>query len=233
MNFLDLVNQVLVRLREDTVTTSAFQSDPFYRVIGASINDAKRACEDSWQWSQLRYEVDVPVLQGQTVVTIPSTADRQMVIQSILVVETAAWMVSATRQWMKDKYRDVANTPVQENNPYYYGWTYDEPTTGDQQILIYPPPEKAYTLRLQVYKPQANLVEWDDRLLIPSLPVYQLGTALASRERGEVGNTPTSALFQVASTALSDAIAYDSAKFPEEMDWWSQDRLDETNVRNW
>lgn len=231
MNFLDLINQVLVRLREDTVTTATFQSDPFFRVIGAAVNDAKRACEDSWQWSQLRSTVDLNVLQGQRVVTIPNTADRQMVIKHILVRETGAFMQPVTQAWMDNVYRNVANEAVDQNPPYYYGWAVDEPTSGNQQIEIYPPPNKDYTLAIEHYKPQENLVDWDDRLLIPSLPVYSLATALASRERGEVGNTPTSALFQMASTTLSDAIAYDSAKFPEELDWWSMDRPYETNLR--
>jgi hypothetical protein len=78
-----------------------------------------------------------------------------------------------------------------------------------------------YALTIDRVARQAPLEAADDRLLVPALPVYSLATALSARERGEVGNTPTSELFRMADIALSDAIAQDSAMYAEEMDWFS------------
>jgi hypothetical protein len=56
-----------------------------------------------------------------------------------------------------------------------------------------------------------------DSLLIPSKPIIHLALALAARERGETGGTTTPEYFVVADNYLSDAIAMDANKYPEEL----------------
>ena len=57
MTYLQLVNSVLRRLREDEVTTVAQNS--YSKLIGEFVNDAKRIVEDSWDWSSLRTTLTV------------------------------------------------------------------------------------------------------------------------------------------------------------------------------
>ena len=78
---------------------------------------------------------------------------------------------------------------------------------------------------------QGPLVNATDRILVPSLPVFTLATALASRERGEVGGAPTSELFMTADRHLSDAIAQDSTLYANELNWYANDQDYNTNVR--
>ena len=66
-----------------------------------------------------------------------------------------------------------------------------------------------------------ELVEDYDKLWIPSEPVLHLAVALASRERGETGGTSTAEYFAVADRYLSDAIAMDAQKHPEETIWYT------------
>ena len=66
MTFRELINQVLIRLREDTIsadwsgdindssTISAYQ-----KVIGSLVNDAKRHVEERHDWLNLRETVDI------------------------------------------------------------------------------------------------------------------------------------------------------------------------------
>ena len=51
MNYLELVNDVLIRLREDEVTAPT--DTPYSKLIGVFVNDAKRIVEDSFQWNVL------------------------------------------------------------------------------------------------------------------------------------------------------------------------------------
>ena len=51
MNYLELVNDVLVRLREDEVT--AVTDTPYSKLISKYVNDAKRIVEDSYEWAGL------------------------------------------------------------------------------------------------------------------------------------------------------------------------------------
>jgi hypothetical protein len=234
MNYLQLVNQVLVRLRENTIVQSQLDSDPFYRTIGAHVNDAKSKVEDSWQWSQLRKEVLLNPVPDQIWLTLPDSADDIYMIYTILNLNTGHFLRWNTVPWNKARYRDNFNNPVPSGQPVEYSNFVDNEASGNQQIALYPPADQAYDLSLSIMQHQPPLVNWDDRLKVPSLPVYSLATALASRERGEVGGAPTSALFGMADTQLSDAIAYDSAKFPEEMDWVGGNDLPyQTNVRRY
>ena len=51
MNYIELVNDVLIRLRESEVENVT--STPYSKLIGKFINDAKRLVEDSYQWNAL------------------------------------------------------------------------------------------------------------------------------------------------------------------------------------
>jgi hypothetical protein len=62
MTYLNLVNNVLRRLRETEV--SSVQTTAYSKLIGDIVNDAKDLVENSWDWSALR-----------TTLTITTTAD--------------------------------------------------------------------------------------------------------------------------------------------------------------
>ena len=64
MTYLELVNDVLVRLREPTVTTVVLNS--YSTLIGKFVNDAKRQIEDAFAWNVLGTTI--------TVTTTASTA---------------------------------------------------------------------------------------------------------------------------------------------------------------
>ena len=74
-----------------------------------------------------------------------------------------------------------------------------------------------YTLRVDVVKRNAVLSEDSDTLDVPESPVIQLAVALATRERGETGGTSTAEYFQIANKYLSDAVAHDAGRHPEEL----------------
>jgi hypothetical protein len=58
-------------------------------------------------------------------------------------------------------------------------------------------------------------------LSIPSQPVIHLAIALLARERGETGGTAAAEYFSIADTYLSDAVALDAQKHPEETIWYT------------
>jgi len=61
MTYLELVNNVLRRLRETEVTS--VQSTSYSKLIGDIVNDAKRLVEDSWDWKVLNtatFIADIP-----------------------------------------------------------------------------------------------------------------------------------------------------------------------------
>ena len=52
MTYLDIVNNVLRRMREEEVTS--VQGSTYSKMVGDFVNDAKRMVEDAWDWSALR-----------------------------------------------------------------------------------------------------------------------------------------------------------------------------------
>jgi hypothetical protein len=258
MTYLELVNKVLTRLRENIIDISQFNSDPYYRVIAALVNDAKDTVEEAWQWSGLRGTDTFRLIQtdpqssGPTI-ALPNSIDTSYILHNIAVYPNATDVAAYTgvRSWlrqtdafrMRNFYADP--TAVQTNRPGQFAVMGRAQTTGatpydaaqSRQILcqLWPlPTDGEYWVEIDRVVKQTDFTAADDELLVPSLPVYSLATALASRERGEVGGTPTSELFMMAEKNLSDAIAIDSALFSNEMVWvGGDDRPSRTNVRNW
>lgn len=231
MTYLDLVNAVLVRLREKK--TSVLDTNPYLSVIGAFVNDAKDSVEDAWNWSQLRQTTSIPVPLGSKSVIVPDSSDNTYQVKSILNLQKGYYLRYVAQPWLRAQYRDSFNNPVAPNPPIYWTWGSVDPATGNKTMEFLQPSNDTYDFLVDHVKHQATLVDPNDRLLIPSQPVIQLATALASRERGEVGGTPTSELFAMADRYLSDAIAYDTAQFPQEMDWYVGQNVEQTNVNTY
>jgi hypothetical protein len=246
MQYLDLMNNVLTRLREDSITDSTLSTnnDPYIRSIGAHVNDAKDRVEDAWQWSALRGADTVPLntpAAGDAILPsyeLPNSADNHYIIKGVYAFDTALanpsyypvrWIAKGD---MIQRY-SAGSAQVPFGNPSYVTVNRTDSLTGNLIVSIYPQQEDTTTMALVVDRVahQPPLVLATDRLLVPSLPVYTLATALASRERGEVGGTPTSELFAIADRHLADAIAQDSALYPSELDWYADNRLFNTNVK--
>ena len=247
MTYLELINAVLVRLREDTISSvDDLNTDPYYRFIGSAVNDAKDRVEDAWQWSALRAADAVPLdtpSPGTNLLpsfSLPNSADNHYILKGVYVGDAA--VPEDARSYRPVRFIDK-NSMIQRylggtnaagtGTPYQYTVN-NRDSEGNIAISVYPNPEASTTEIFVVDRVnhQPELVAGDDRILVPSLPVYTLATALASRERGEVGGTPTSELFTIADRHLSDAIAQDSALYPSEMDWYSAGATwTRTNIR--
>jgi hypothetical protein len=89
-------------------------------------------------------------------------------------------------------------------------------TNGDTLIDVYPKPDGVYSLRFNCALRNGDLSADTDTIKIPSMPVVHLAVAFASRERGETGGTSSAEYFSMANKYLSDAIAMDAARHPEE-----------------
>lgn len=60
MTLIEAVNSVLVRLREDEV--SSYKESKYAKMVREFINDALIHVENSWDWSMLRASVQVNVV---------------------------------------------------------------------------------------------------------------------------------------------------------------------------
>ena len=214
MTYLDLVNNVLRRMREEEV--SSVQSTTYSKMVGDFVNDAKKIVEAAWDWSALR-----------TTLTITTTADifnyvltgSQNRIKALNVINDTdnIFMEYRPATWFDDKY--LNQDPV-SGSPEYYTYNGVD-SSGDSQIDVYPKPDGVYTIRFNCIFRNDDLSADVDTLLIPSMPVIHLAIALLARERGETGGTSAPEYFGIADKYLSDAIALDAQKHPDETVWYT------------
>ena len=215
MTYLDIVNNVLRRLREDTV--SNVSSTSYSRMVGDFVNDAKRMVEDAWDWSALRTTLSIdPTEVGTFSYILSGSQNRVKVLHAYN--DTDDWELEyRTPIWFDKKY--MMSTVV-EGSPRYYVFNGVD-SNGDTQVELYPKPDDEYVIRFNVVQRQEDLSADTDQMQVPSMPVIHLAVALLARERGETGGTSAAEYFQIASKYLGDAIALDAQKHPEETIWYT------------
>jgi len=217
--FLEIVNDVLVRLREDEVTT--ISESTYAKLVGKFVNDTKREVEDSWNWSPLRTRVTVTTVAGTTNYSLTGTTRRSRIIEGYNVTQ------NAQLSRLSDKVYNAwtLTTTVTSSNVEYYrvrGFT----SAGLLKIDVYPTPSGVETLTFDVVVPQAefSVSGTDDATevtLEPTVIVY--GTwSKAISERGEDGGALFDEVQGMYRRAMADAISYDVAQHQEgETDWYA------------
>jgi hypothetical protein len=204
------MNSVLRRLREEEVTTVS--ENTYAKMAGDFINDAKTLVSQATDWSALRETITISTTASDNTYSLTNSGDNVKVM-SVLNNTQNCFIEYQSKDWFNDA---LYIAEAVEGAPKYF--TYNGlDSNGDTQVLVGPIPDGVYSLRFDVVKRQGDLTSNSDKLLIPSQPVVHLAIALLARERGETGGTSTAEYFAIADKYLSDAIAIDAAKHPEEM----------------
>jgi hypothetical protein len=214
MTYLQLVNSVLRRLRENEVSNVSENS--YSRLVGEFVNDAKRSVEDSYDWTALRTTLTVSTIDSVFNYTLIGSQNK-MKILDVINDTSNFFMQYKPSRWM-DRAFLINDVPV--GTPQFYSFNGVD-ANGDNGVDLYPKPDKVYQVRFNVVLRTHDFTTDSDILAIPSSPVVQLATALGARERGETGGTSAAELFGLADRTLADAIAFDAAQHPEETIWYS------------
>ena len=210
MTYLNIMNNVLRRLREEEV--NSVNESTYSKMAGDFINDAKTIVGQAADWSALRETITITTTASDNTYSLTNSGD-DVKVMSVLNDTQNCFMEYRSKDWFNDS---LYIAGAAEGAPTYF--TYNGlDANGDTQVLVGPTPDGIYNLRFDVVKRQGDLTSNLDKLLIPSQPVIHLAIALLARERGETGGTSTAEYFAIADKYLSDAIAIDAAKHPEEM----------------
>ena len=209
MTYLEAINSVLRRLREDQAAT-VLESD-YSALIGDFINDAKRIVENSWNWSALRDTISVVTANGVSEYSLVGSG-QEAVVKNVLNDSANKFMGLETKDYFNSVYylQDVVS-----GTPHVYTFIGVD-SNDDMKVKVYPQPDGIYNLRFDVAKTQGLLEADATKINVPHNPIVQMAFAMALRERGETGGQSAAEQFAVASTALSDAIAIDANRYPDE-----------------
>ncbi len=211
MTYLQLVNNVLRRMREDEVTS--INQNTYSKMVGDFVNDAQKLIEDAWDWSQLRQVVTISTTSGTSEYAFTGTGFDSKIISAWNDTTNLALLYAPTT-WVDRQYYTAS---VGEGSPTHY--TYKDMSGGVPQLKLYPVPNDTYSLKFVTVIRDASLSADADVVLLPTLPIIHLTIALLARERGETGGTSAAEYFGVADKYLSDAISHDANRHPEELIW--------------
>ena len=211
-SFVDAVNNVLMRLREDTVTN--WDDTDYSAMLGIMVNDAKREIEDAHDWTQLQNTLTVATTDSDYTYTLTGSGSRfrmQMATNDTSDVNMQAIPVNRMR-----RYHLIGTT--QSGSPNMYALTGVD-SSGDYTFEVFPTPDGVYSLVFDVVIPDADLTASSDTISVPFHLVCMLAYAKAIAERGEDAGVLTSEAYQMYRLALADAISIDRNHFCEDVEW--------------
>lgn len=212
MTYLQLMNHVLRRLREDEVTS--VNASSYVQMVGDYINDAMRIVQDSWDWADLRNTIDITTSASTDTYSITG-GSTDFKLFHIINDTSDTVLHQRSKAWMDErKLIDNDNEGAPSN------FIFVQPdASGDMQIKLYPTPDGVYTLKVNGVFRTDELTANDDTVPVPWQPVMHLAIALLAREKGEAGGTSAQEYFRIADRVLTTHIAREAAYFPEEKDW--------------
>jgi hypothetical protein len=209
MTYLQIVNSILVRLREPTVSTVGL--DAYSTLIGKFVNDAKRQVEDAYDWNALGQEITVTTASGTYVYSLTGAGEKFRVSSDPLNTTSNVVMRNISVSDMRQKQNF---TPIVTNIPAQYCFEGVD-GNGDAQVQLYGRPDGVYTIKFFLTIPQAVLSSDGTSVLVPDALVEQNAYARALVERGEDGGLSSSEAYNLYRSMLADYISLEATRFPE------------------
>jgi hypothetical protein len=209
MTYLELVNDVLVRLRESTVTTVG--ETTYSALIGKFVNDAKRQIEDSYTWNVLAQTVTITTAAGTSSYALTGAGQKFRVTDAINTTS----VITLDNTTVADMNRKLNFGTPSQSIPSEFCYNGVD-GNGDTKVDLFPVPNGVYTLLFDLIIPQANLSADGTSVKVLDYLVTQSAYARALIERGEDGGTNSAEAYALFRGMLSDAIAMESTRYPED-----------------
>jgi len=220
MTFREAINEVLIRLREDTIALNwsddindSSDVSAYQKVIGSLVNDTKRSIESYHDWLVLRETADIATVASTKNYSLSS--GQEFKILDVVNNSTGTQLIQVSKAYLNNiKY---PTDPTGE--PLYYGFNGAD-ASNNLKVDLSPIPIAAQTISFDIIKYQDELTEATTVIKVPTKPLILGAWARAIAERGEDGGTQSSIAAQEASNSLSQAIMIDSGKIQYESDWF-------------
>jgi hypothetical protein len=212
MTFLQLINNVLIRLREVQVSTNT--ETAYSTLIGLFVNDAKRQIEDAFSWNVLGQTVTVTTVAATYVYSLTGVGQKFQV-QDVINTTSNVGMQNISFVEM-NRYQNLV--PTTNGIPQYYAFDGVD-GNGDTKVVLYPRPDGVFSIPFSVTVPQATLSADGTSVLVPDSLVVQNAYARALVERGEDGGLNSSEAYQLYRSMLSDQIALEGTRYPENQEF--------------
>ena len=212
MTYLQLINNVLIRLRETQVSTNNETS--YSTLIGLFVNDAKRQIEDAFSWNVLGTTVTITTVAATYVYSMTG-AGQKFQVQDAINTTSNIGLQNISFVEM-NRYQNLV--PTTNGLPQYYSFDGVD-ASGDTKVVLYPRPDGVYNIPFSLTVPQATLSADATSVLVPDFLVVQNAYARALVERGEDGGLGSSEAYQLYKGMLADQIALEGTRYPENQEF--------------
>ena len=207
MTYLEMINDVLTRLREAPVSTA--NETTYSALIGKFVNDAKRQVEDAFNWNVLDTDITINTVAGTYQYTLTGAGAKFQLqdainITSNVTLQNIPFVVMNRRQNFATP---VSGIPSE--------FCFEGFSNGDAKVTLYPRPDNVYNLKFTLTVPQTTLTSDSTSILVPDVLVVQNAYARALAERGEDGGLTSSEAYQLYRLMLADYIALEGTRFPD------------------
>ena len=213
MTYLEAINEVLIRLREPTVTT--ISQTAYSSMVGYLVNDAKRQVEDAWDWDVQNTTLTITTAPGTSTYTIIGSGTKQKGISAnITTIGSQATLTPVPLKWIQNQQQLTTTTSAK---PSYYAWRGNDGT--DSKVELYDSPDGIYTIKFNLNVPQVALSAAADVIFVPSDAVVMGAYARALAERGEDGALASSEAYGLFKGILSDRISLEQSRSEDYSTW--------------
>jgi len=209
--WLQLVNAVMTKLREDTVSTVS--ESTYSTLIGILVNEAKREVEDSYAWNALKDTVTITTTTSGFSYALTGSGQRFSVVDVYNQTSEIEMHQIPTRNM-----NNMIIVDNQQGEPCWYNFNGSD-SNGDTLVDVYPIPNGAYQLYFNLIIPQADLSVDTTGIFVPDEPVVLNAYARAVVERGEDGGILSGEAYALYKRSLANHIALDASRHPDESLW--------------
>lgn len=210
---LSLTNKVLVRLREDEVTTTA--ANPYATLIAQFVVQATEEVEDATDWVQLRDTIALPVVDTVFAYSLTGAGTGFRILQVFEDTQDYELRKAPSYRWMNKML--LQNSPATDSPTVYDVNGMD--SNGDSIINLYPIPNGSYSVNVNAVI-KSHLVNDSDTTPVPYLPILLRAYLLAVDERGDDDGASMQVMFDGYMTALATAVQIDSSRYEDETVWF-------------
>jgi len=235
MTYRGIINSVLRRLREDTIS-SDWSGDindstltPYQKLIVELVNDSKQNVESYHDWNALRETFNVRLKTGNMQYTLGDAlrgAGVSFKVIDVINQNTGNTLKQVPNDWINEQVFPLAQAGSGEPTTYAFNGVSQAGANRepDFNIDFYPIPsstENNQIVSVNIVGAQDDLNTASEVLRVPSQPVILGAWARAIAERGEDGGTQYSSVAAEARDSLLQAVQLDAGNFEYERDWYA------------
>lgn len=215
MTLLEIVNRVLIKLRQSSVTT--VNETEYSRLVTEFVNETRREIEDAWNWLGLRATSTIETVADATEYVLTGVGNSRFKVLSV-INDTEDYELSPINSGEMTKkflFGDLVT-----GNPTYYSFNGFD-VNGDPIVDIYPIPTDAQVIRFNLVTPQNDVLTDDVEIKVPTHIVILGSYVKALAEKGEESSNAYNVANAQYVGAMSSNIAQEEALLPGETDFYA------------